>query len=79
MKKPIYLILSITTIIIISAPLSIFITILLYPFWSWLESSTGIESLGHSGPAEWCYVSIFLLLITISILILIIYRQSKKG
>jgi hypothetical protein len=25
------------------------------PFWGWFESSTGIESLGHSGPSDWVF------------------------
>jgi len=78
MKRPVYLILSISAIIIISVPLSILITLLLSPFWSWLESSTGIESLGHSGPAEWCYVVTFLSLVSIIIAIFLKYTQHKK-
>lgn len=25
-------------------------------FWGWFEERTGIESLGHSGPAGWVYI-----------------------
>ncbi len=25
-------------------------------FWGWFEARTGIESLGHSGPAGWVYI-----------------------
>jgi hypothetical protein len=35
------------------------LTVLLVPLWSWLEASTGIESIGHSGPASWCYAATF--------------------
>jgi hypothetical protein len=42
-----------------SAPASILLTLLLLPFWRWLEQSQGIESVGHSGPAEWCYAAVF--------------------
>ncbi|SDR66931.1 hypothetical protein SAMN05444173_0249 [Opitutus sp. GAS368] len=24
-------------------------------FWGWFEAKAGIEALGHSGPADWCY------------------------
>lgn len=41
------------------APLSILLTILLAPLWRWLEGATGIESIGHSGPALWCYGAVF--------------------
>ena len=50
-------------IILVNVPISIIITIVLIPFWSWFENSIGIESLGHSGPAEWCYAAIFFLLV----------------
>jgi len=33
------------------------LTVLLVPLWSWLEAGTGIESIGHSGPASWCYAA----------------------
>ncbi len=43
-------------IFLISAPIAIVVTIALLPFWSWIESMSEIESIGHSGPAEWCYL-----------------------
>jgi hypothetical protein len=36
--------------------MTIVAAIALTPFWSWLEATTGVESLGHSGPADWCIV-----------------------
>jgi hypothetical protein len=32
-------------------------TLMLLPLWRWLEAATGIESIGHSGPAAWCYAA----------------------
>jgi len=32
----------------------------MWPFWKWLERTTGLEAVGHSGPAEWCYLATFL-------------------
>lgn len=26
-----------------------------WPFWGWFERTTGIESLGHSGPDDWVF------------------------
>ncbi len=43
-------------IFLIPAPIAIVVTIALLPFWSWIESMSEIESIGHSGPAEWCYL-----------------------
>lgn len=28
------------------------------PFWGWFEARTGIESLGHSGPADWVFTTL---------------------
>ncbi len=40
---------------VFSLPLGGILTIVLLPLWSWVEATTGIESVGHSGPADWCY------------------------
>ena len=34
---------------------SVPVTILCFPLWSWFEARTGVEAVGHSGPAGWCY------------------------
>jgi hypothetical protein len=78
MKRPFSIVILLLLIIIISVPLSIVVTIVLSPFWSWLETSTGIESLGHSGPAEWCYLVIFLILVATITGVYLIYQRSKK-
>ena len=36
-------------------PAAFIVTLLLYPLWSWIEATYGIESVGHSGPADWCF------------------------
>lgn len=54
--------LSVLGILMIAVPASIVTTIVLLPLWSWVEASTGIESIGHSGPAGWCYAAVFLIL-----------------
>jgi hypothetical protein len=51
-------------LVLTSALMSVVITILLFPLWSWIEASTGVESVGHSGPAEWCYIAIFIIVVT---------------
>ena len=42
-------------LLVASVPLASVSTIFLFPFWSWVESRFGIEAVGHSGPADWCY------------------------
>lgn len=48
-------------VLLVSVPVSIVATLLLLPLWRWLEAISGIESIGHSGPAEWCYLAVFAL------------------
>jgi H+/Cl- antiporter ClcA len=52
-------------IALLSIPVALLVTIMLVPFWSWLEAETGFESLGHSGPAGWCYLVIYLLVVSL--------------
>ncbi|CAB1075747.1 hypothetical protein D1AOALGA4SA_3559 [Olavius algarvensis Delta 1 endosymbiont] len=49
---------------LISAPIAIAVTIALLPFWSWMESMSEIESVGHSGPAAWCYLMSYIIILS---------------
>jgi hypothetical protein len=40
-------------------PMAAVLTFLILPAWRWFEASTGIESLGHSGPATWCFIFVY--------------------
>ena len=65
---------------IAAMPIAIVSTILLTPFWSWLEASIAIEAVGHSGPAEWCYLFIYILVVTGAGLIWsAIMQQRQQG
>jgi hypothetical protein len=43
-------------------PAAFILTFLLMPLWSWIEATYKIESVGHSGPAEWCFWAVYALL-----------------
>jgi hypothetical protein len=77
MKRPLRIVLTLLAIIVIAVPLSVVITILLFPFWSWFEASVGIESVGHSGPAEWCYTAVFFLLVAGAALTLLARQRGR--
>ena len=49
-------------VLVICMPVAFFVTILLIPLWSWIEKTYGIESIGHSGPSDWCFYSVYTLL-----------------
>ena len=41
--------------LLLSLVIGAVLTLFLLPLWSWIEATTGIESIGHSGPASWCF------------------------
>ena len=40
-------------------PVAAITTFFLYPLWSWIEATYGVESVGHSGPAEWGFMLVY--------------------
>ena len=79
MTLPLRIFFVMVSIVLIAAPLSILTTILLLPFWSWIEATIGIESIGHSGPAEWCYAVVFLVMVASAVLLLLARLRSERG
>jgi hypothetical protein len=41
----------------LAVPVSAFVTLLLFPLWRWIEAHLHVESVGHSGPAGWCFIT----------------------
>ncbi|GAA6142629.1 hypothetical protein [Hydrogenophaga sp. 5NK40-0174] len=64
-------------VLVLALPLALVTTIALMPAWSWLEASAGIESVGHSGPAGWCYVAVYLLFSAIGVAT-VIWQQKQR-
>lgn len=50
-------------LMLLGIPLAYVLTVLLFPFWAWLETRTGIEAAGHSGPAAWCFWLVYFLML----------------
>src|SRR2546428_14112017 len=46
-------------ILVFCVPVSAVITLFLLPLWSWIENRWNIESVGHSGPADWCFMVVY--------------------
>lgn len=44
---------------LVSLPLSVALTLAMMPVWRWIEARYQIESIGHSGPADWCFMTMF--------------------
>jgi len=54
-------------IAVVCLPAAFILTFLLLPLWSWIEATYKIESVGHSGPADWCFWAVYALLIALSL------------
>lgn len=61
-----------------SLPLAFITTIILMPFWRWLEADLGVESIGHSGPLDWCFWTMYGLYMLIFILAWIDSARKKR-
>jgi len=48
-------------------PAAFLLTFLLLPLWSWIEANYKIESVGHSGPADWCFWAVYSLLAVVGL------------
>ncbi len=59
MRRYLGLGLVVVLVVVVSLPLSFAITIFLVPLWRLLEARWGIEAIGHSGPSEWCFYSVW--------------------
>ena len=78
MNRRLRAVLLVVVVLLISAPVSIMATLLLLPLWRWVEASSGFESIGHSGPAEWCYFAVFALVALSSLLALRVLQGRER-
>jgi hypothetical protein len=59
--------------------LSIVTAILTARFWGWFEDRTGIESLGHSGPADWVYILLWVVWTTVLVAAMFRTFRGTRG
>jgi MYXO-CTERM domain-containing protein len=57
---------------------SAILTIVLLPLWSWVEARFQIESVGHSGPADWCYVATYATVLAVLGLAAGVARRQRR-
>ena len=55
-------ILGLAVLAVACLPAAFVVTLLLLPLWRWIEARFGIEAVGHSGPADWCFWLVYALL-----------------
>jgi hypothetical protein len=67
-------------ILAVSMPPAFMLTIALLPLWSHIEATYGIESVGHSGPADWCFEMTYVLVVAIvAASFAVVMRSSKRA
>ena len=64
-------------VLVLSVPLAFVGTFLLLPLWRWIEATYQIESVGHSGPADWCFELIYTLLVILCLGALWLIRRKS--
>ena len=62
----------------VALPLSAVTTLALLPLWRVVEERYGIESVGHSGPADWCFILIYALWLTAGAGVLALRLRRKR-
>lgn len=63
-------------IVLIGVPITFATTFALMPLWSMIERRYGIESVGHSGPSDWCFWVVFGVYLFLAAVVVIGLRRS---
>jgi len=66
-------------IVLIGVPITFAATIALLPLWSMIERRYGIESVGHSGPSDWCFWVVFGVYLFLSATVMLGLRRSAQS
>ena len=66
------------TVSVLGVPVTFFLTIALLPLWGAIERRLGIESVGHSGPAGWCFWTVFLLYLGGALAVTRLAREPQR-
>ena len=64
-------------IVLLGLPVTFFVTIALLPLWSAIERRYGIESVGHSGAADWCFWTVFVVYLAVTLGIVRPFRVRR--
>jgi hypothetical protein len=58
-------------------PVAFIVTFALLPLWSWIEATYGIESVGHSGPSDWCFWLVWVMASTTALAVQVRTNRRK--
>jgi hypothetical protein len=70
---------TIAGIVALSLPVTFYLTMVLMPVWSEIERRWGVESVGHSGPAGWCFLAVFACVVTISVTVYLVRTRGAAS
>lgn len=79
MPKYLRLALIALAVLVVSLPIAFIVTFLLSPLWSWIEATYGIESIGHSGPSDWCFYVVYGVLNALVFAFIRVYLRLGKA
>ena len=65
-------------IVLIGVPITFAATFALLPLWSMIERRYGIESVGHSGPSDWCFWVVFGMYLFLAAMVVHRLRRSAR-
>jgi hypothetical protein len=65
-------------IVVIGIPVTFAATFALMPVWSTIEAKYGIESVGHSGPSDWCFGLVFGVYLCVAAMVGLALRTSAR-
>jgi hypothetical protein len=65
-------------IVVIGLPITFAATFGLTPVWSMVELRYGIESVGHSGPSDWCFGLVFGVYLCLAAMVVLGLRTSAR-
>lgn len=77
MKRQVRSFLAVITILVLCLPTGFIITVVLYPFWLWIENTFDLESVGHSGPSDWCFWVVYLICVTLALVCFLQFGTQK--
>jgi len=69
----------VVAIVVLGVPVTLYLTIALLPLWGAIERRYGIESVGHSGPADWCFWVVFALYLGGALAVVRLARASSSS
>jgi hypothetical protein len=69
MKRKAAVVIGALLLAMLLAPVGFATTVLLFPVWRFAEQQFGMESIGHSGPAEWCFLLVYSLTLAVGLFI----------